>query len=190
MSDSQGIPLRFAFALDADHALELYAPSTARGMHETITRNLDRLREWEQWAQVEQSYDDLVAFTSSQIAGWVAGTVVPCVFVAHRCPAGKAAPGYIGSISLRLNRAQRTAELGYWIDAEFEGRGLVTRACEALIEHGKSVGVQRFEIRAATTNTRSIAVARRLGFEQEGVLHRAMPVGDRVHDAALFSLIV
>lgn len=96
----------------------------------------------------------------------------------------------IGSASLNIDAYMQTAELGYWIDEEAEGRGVVTRACARMIEHAESVGVRRLEIRTAVGNSRSAAVAERLGFEREGVLRQALPVGADRLDVAIYGRVL
>ncbi len=66
----------------------------------------------------------------------------------------------------------------------------MTAAARALIEHAFSVwGLHRVEIRAGAENHRSQAVARRLGFAQEGVLRHAERVGDRYVDHAVYAML-
>jgi len=84
----------------------------------------------------------------------------------------------------------RVGVVGYWLAEEHEGRGLVTRAVSALIDHGFSeLNLHRVEIRAATNNARSRAVPERLGFTQEGVLREADVVGDEYVDLVVYGLL-
>lgn len=56
-------------------------------------------------------------------------------------------------------------ELGYWIDQEATGRGLVTEAMRALLDVARTLpGIASVEIRCDAANTASAAVPRRLGF--------------------------
>ncbi|MNY76832.1 putative ribosomal N-acetyltransferase YdaF [compost metagenome] len=66
----------------------------------------------------------------------------------------------------------------------------MTRCCTALINYGFSeLGLQRIEIKAATTNTKSQAIPRRLGFKEEGILRQAELVGGKFLDLVLFAML-
>ncbi|MBC01862.1 MAG: hypothetical protein CMJ34_00975 [Phycisphaerae bacterium] len=79
-------------------------------------------------------------------------------------------PTIVGVIGLHeLDRAHRRTAIGYWIAGDHEGRGFITRAGSAVIDHLFAVGFHRIELRVATDNDRSLAVAERLGLRFEGV---------------------
>lgn len=81
-------------------------------------------------------------------------------------------------------------ELGAWLAPEAEGRGLVTRAAGLMTEWAMGTrGMSRVEWRAATGNVRSIAVAKRLGMEREGVLRAALALGGVRHDVEVWSIV-
>jgi len=82
-----------------------------------------------------------------------------------------------------------SCELGVWLAPEAEGRGLVTRAAQRLIDWAIAIrGLNRVEWRCAVGNTRSAAVARRLGMLQEGTLRQAFPYRGEVHDVEVWAL--
>jgi ribosomal-protein-serine acetyltransferase len=96
---------------------------------------------------------------------------------------------YAGGVGLSTGPFGVSGELGYWVGSEFEGRGLVTLACRALIDHGFGVGLHRLFIRAGVENARSRAVAERLGFTFEGV-HRGEGRGTGgFYDLACYGLL-
>lgn len=94
----------------------------------------------------------------------------------------------VGAIGLaNVDWVAGAANIGYWLDEAHRGRGLMTRAVEALTEHAfDELGLHRVEIRAAAENRRSRAIPERLGFEQEGVLRQAERVGDSYHDLVVY----
>lgn len=96
----------------------------------------------------------------------------------------------VGLAGLRINRYTESAEAGYWIDGDHEGRGLVTRAMTALLERAFGpLALHRVRLRADTGNERGRAVATRLGFIQEGVEREAIAVGGRWRDDVLYGLL-
>ena len=89
-----------------------------------------------------------------------------------------------------INRLLHSTSIGYWLGAEFQGRGIMTRCCRRMVEHAfEAWKLNRVEIRAATTNQRSRAIAERLGFVQEGILREAEWVGETRHDMVLYALL-
>ncbi len=57
------------------------------------------------------------------------------------------------------------AELGYWLGAEFWGKGLMTEAAQAVLQHGfTDLGLSRIWCAYFSGNDRSAATQKRLGF--------------------------
>jgi len=70
------------------------------------------------------------------------------------------------------------------------GRGLITRASTVMIDWAfRARHMNRVEWRCATTNTRSSAVARRLGMTREGVLREAFPLNGVRHDVEVWAVL-
>lgn len=89
-----------------------------------------------------------------------------------------------------IDPATRSTGLGYWLDAEHEGRGLMSKACRALIKHAfEELKLNRVEIRCHVENERSSALAERLGFKREAVLREAERVGERLVGLAVYGLL-
>ncbi|MDQ1128044.1 GNAT family N-acetyltransferase [Microbacterium sp. SORGH_AS_0888] len=173
--------MRFVHDLGGGYALALRTPDTVAEMHRLTLKNLDRLREWEPWAQGEQSLEATASFTGMQLERFAAGTLLPTAIARDGV--------LIGSASLRLDSYLGTAELGYWIDEEEQGKGVVFRACTALLDHAREAGAARVEIRTAVANVRSRRLAERLGFIHEGTLRAALPIGETRLDVALYGLV-
>jgi RimJ/RimL family protein N-acetyltransferase len=81
-------------------------------------------------------------------------------------------------------------ELGVWLTPEATGRGLITKACTAMIDWAFHVrGMHRAEWRCAPDNERSSAVARRLGMRLDGTLRDAFVHNDRHQDVQVWSVL-
>jgi ribosomal-protein-serine acetyltransferase len=177
-----GVTQPFGHDLGDGWSLTLRDLSTVQDVSRLIGENLDRLRAGEPWAWEDQSPESVVLYTEHLLAKYSMDQAVPCVLRYD----GEIA----GCASLAIDGYLRTVSLGYWVVAGLEGRGGVTRAGSALLGVARARGMRRAEIRAAVGNVRSRAVAERLGFELEGVLSSALPLGrDRV-DVALYGLVL
>jgi ribosomal-protein-serine acetyltransferase len=95
----------------------------------------------------------------------------------------------LGVVSLNaIVRAERSAEIGYWICQDSQGKGLVTTAVRALIgAFSQADLVRRFIIKASVKNERSNKIAERLGFSRECVLPKGEVIGDEAHDQNVWS---
>jgi len=172
----------FTVDLGDGFALALRESWTVQPLLALIEKNLERLRRWEPWAHGEQSEQSLRTFTRAQLKGWVDGENLPCVILHD----GE----LIGTTGARIVTYTRTAELGYWVDEDFEGRGAVSRAVSGVLarlflDHD----LARAEIRTGAGNVRSRALAERLGFEHEGTLRKALPVGQEHQDIVVYGLL-
>ena len=129
-----------------------------------VDTNREHLRPWMPWEPMtKSSADTLVYITHSLESEYdVEGNGI---FVDG---------AFAGGMGMRIDPLNDVGEIGYWIGKAFEGRGLITRATKRFVDYGfDERGLHRIEIKAASTNRRSRAVAERLGFRQEAVLREA-----------------
>ncbi|MEV7410259.1 GNAT family N-acetyltransferase [Streptomyces althioticus] len=120
-----------------------------------------------------QRYADLRAADTASLHGlWLDGTLVG------------------GVLTLNFDAAAGTCEVGCWLEPAATGRGLVTRAMRVLIDWAvEERGVHRVEWVAASANTASVAVARRLGMTRDGVRRDAHLHHGVRHDLEVWSLL-
>jgi ribosomal-protein-serine acetyltransferase len=152
-------------------------------LYATIDRNRNHLREWLPWITPEYDIESARRFVAERMIEHERRTALTCV-VRYR----GAIAGAIGLHSIdALNRA---TSIGYWLDKANGGRGIMTRACRAVVVCAfRDYGLHRVEIRCATGNSRSCAIPRRLGFVEEGVLRQAGFLYDRWVDLRVFSAL-
>lgn len=167
----EGIQLRGVTVADAP---ELYA---------VIERNRGHLRRWLGWLHDGFGEKELTEFVRAREMDNQARVSL----TTHIWLNGD----LCGAIGLHaFNERHRNTSIGYWIDTAHEGRGIITRACRAIVTTGfREYGMHRIEIRCATGNTRSAEIAKRLGFIEEGTLREAEWLHDHWVDLRVFSML-
>jgi ribosomal-protein-serine acetyltransferase len=97
----------------------------------------------------------------------------------------------VGGLLFRIfDTDSGTCEIGVWLAADAEGRGLITRGAQLLIDWALGTrGMTRVEWRCFPANMRSSAVARRLGMALEGTLRQAFPYRGEIHDVEVWALL-
>ena len=69
--------------------------------------------------------------------------------------------------------AQSTAELGYWLGADYQNRGIMTEAVRAVVFYSfNAMEMHRLYAYTSTKNTPSRALLRKVGFIEEGILRQ------------------
>jgi ribosomal-protein-serine acetyltransferase len=167
------------FDLGGGALLRLHRIEDLDAIWAAVEEERDRLGMWMPWMETTRTKDDervwlervVDAGTLDGGAIWVEGE-------------------FAGGIGLMLDSFGIVAEIGYWIRSRYEGRGLVTRACEALIDHAfGTIGLHRVVIRAGVENTRSRAIPERLGFTFEGIAREEGRGVGRFYDLAVYGLL-
>ena len=80
-------------------------------------------------------------------------------------------------------------DLAYWLGEEYTRKGYMTEALTAFIDYLFWVKFyDSISAQVLAPNVASQALLRKLGFQQEGYLHRALRYNDVVYDNVLFSL--
>lgn len=98
---------------------------------------------------------------------------------------------FVGMVSfVSFSKSSHACEIGYWLGEQFQGKGIMTRAVKALVDHAfNDVGLHRLVIRAAIDNKPSWSIAERLGFTYEGIQYGAELVNGNYLDLRAYSLI-
>jgi RimJ/RimL family protein N-acetyltransferase len=179
----------FTFPLGDDAALIPRTPAITEAFHELLVANHERLIRWNPGPGMNPA-PPLLEDTRSKLEltgkAWLEGTQLP---VAIAIPEQRNWR-LVGASALRLSGHGQSGEIGYWIDTDFEGQGLVTRTVSALLDHGFGhLGLHRITLGTDAANHRSRALAHRLGFTQEGLLREANPTPDGRHDEVLYGLL-
>ena len=177
------LPVPDTIAIDKEVSLQLINASHAEGLLTITNDNREHLRTFLPWVDHMQTVTDFLTYIDRCHTQHLAGTDYGYTILSAEKPVGRIGIHYI-------NTFNSSAAIGYWISQSFMGKGIITKACRALLKVCfEALDLNRVEIRCATDNIKSAAVAERLHFTREGVLKQAEYVNGKYLDLALYAMV-
>jgi RimJ/RimL family protein N-acetyltransferase len=79
-------------------------------------------------------------------------------------------------------RQNHRGGLGMGLLPEFRGQGLGSKLLSAVLDHAKKFGLEKVELNVYTSNTSAIALYKKFGFEQEGLIKKYRKLDGRYFD--------
>lgn len=110
--------------------------------------------------------------------------------ITERFP-GQAKPAIVGQLTVSsiMWGSAMTATLGYWVDQDRAGRGIVPTAVALATDHCfRGLGLHRMEINIRPENAASLRVVEKLGFRDEGLRPRFLHINGEWADHRSFAL--
>ncbi|MEM9026371.1 MAG: GNAT family protein [Verrucomicrobiota bacterium] len=174
--------MRFTFPIGEDAYLTPLDLRDASAIYMETERSRRYLREFLPWVDHVKAVEDTRRFITAESKHVFGGKKI---HVTIWCEGQ-----FAGICSLfDINKANRSATVGYWLGKSFQGRGLMTRTVRALIEHAfVELHLNRVEIRAHPENKPSRAIPERLGFVLEGTLVEAEWLYDKYVDSCVYGI--
>jgi len=175
----------FQHTIDKDLALRVFRLDDAEEFFQLTIKNKAYLKEWLGWLDYTNTVEDTKENIRGRLQGMVeTGGYPKSVAISYK---GKIA-GTIGYNE--INRTSRIGKIGYWLGEEYQGKGIMTKACEAFITYGfTELDLNRIEIAAATGNKKSRALPERLKFTEEGTIRQAEWLYDHYVDHVIYGLL-
>ncbi|MFN2453864.1 MAG: GNAT family N-acetyltransferase [Pyrinomonadaceae bacterium] len=160
--------------LEDRHAAELYA---------LVDRDRGYLRQWMPWLDGSKTVGDIRDFIGLSRKRYAENSGLHLSVVFQNRIAGQ--------LSLHnTDWPNRKTEIGYWLGDEFQGKGLMTEACRALISYAfQELELNRVEIRCATENGKSRAIPERLNFTKEGIAREAQWLYDHYVNLVVYAML-
>ncbi len=173
----------FSYKIDEDAELRLFEPRHAEELNALVTENYEHIREWSAWLKnrqrpiehtqewIKRNLEQFARNEGLTIGIWYKGALA-------------------GQIEFDLNWNDRKMEIGYWLGASFQGKGLVTNACRVLINHAfYELNLNRVEMRCAVENKKSRKIPEKLGFREEGIILEAEWLRDHFTDLVIYGML-
>ena len=174
----------FNYTIEDDLELGLIQLEHAEELNALIRKNFEHIREWSAWLTEKE-------LPIERTRTWIATNLQRfaenegfTIGIWHNGALG-------GQIDYgNFNWNDRKVEIGYWLGAAFEGKGLVTNSCRILIDHAfNELNLNRIEIRCAVENRKSRKIPERLGFIQEGIAREGGWLHDHFVDDVVYSML-
>jgi [ribosomal protein S5]-alanine N-acetyltransferase len=166
--------------------LRLVQEGDAARMADAYVKNREHLAPWEPMRP--ESYFT-AEWHETDIAGlraaYDAGSLLPLIVTA-----GSAVIGRV-TLSGIVRGAFQSASLGYWLDRQHVGRGLMSAAVDAVLTIARDdLHLHRVEAATLLHNAASQRVLSRAGFEQIGLAPRYLRIAGVWQDHMLFQRIL
>jgi ribosomal-protein-serine acetyltransferase len=172
-------PLRLF--VDKDITLKEIGTEDAKDIFYTIDFERSYLSEWLPF--VELTTD--IEYTRAFINNYLNSEIKDATFVIHY------KNKFVGLVGLKdTDTDNLKTEIGYWISETYQHKGIITRSGKRLIEYVfDELKLNRIQLKAATGNLKSQAVAERLGFIREGIEREGELHSRGFVDLVVFSLL-
>lgn len=183
-SSRQIVPKRlFPLQIDQNVRLNVLEPKHARELFKLVDSNRNHLREWLPFIDDYQSVAAATQFimrnkehngrdTGLGMGIWVGEVLAGVVTYDH------------------IDWSNRAALIGFWLGKSFQGKGIMTRTCTALIDLAfNELGLNRVEISCALENRKCRLVPERLGFRQAGVSRQREWLYDHFVDTVGYDML-
>lgn len=176
-------PAAFKLKVSDEIEIRMLEESDAETVFAAVDRNREHLREWLIWVdrsdrpevtlqhirESKRRYENKEALS--------AGIWFNDEFV-----------GAVGVVGYQWHN--RMLELGYWLSADQQGKGVMTKAVTAMIDDAfDNLELNRVEIHCADGNLRSRAIPERLGFQLDGVMRQGGLLNGKFVDKVIYSML-
>jgi ribosomal-protein-serine acetyltransferase len=162
--------------------LRPFEPTDAGELTEAVAANREHLARWLPWAESHGFEDSVEYLERKQVQIEENDGFEGAILLDGRIAGGA---GFHG-----VDWINRSTSIGYWLAADAVGRGLMSGAVRALLDHAFGVWeLHRVIIEVVVDNARSRAIPVRLGFREEAVLREAKLIRGRYEDAVLYAML-
>jgi ribosomal-protein-serine acetyltransferase len=169
--------------VSAQMRLSQLQPQIAPELFKLVDKNRAHLKTFLPWLDKNTIESDSLFFINLCIENQkTTGNITFGIFLENKL---------IGLINYHyVDKTNKAAPMGYWMDIDHCGKGYITQAALALIEYGfKQLNLNRIEIRCAVENIASNSVAKKLNFKFEGQLRQAEWLYNKYVDHNIYSLL-
>lgn len=173
----------FTYTIEEHLHLRLLKQEDAQELFKLIDSNRTYFKEWLGWLDFSTDQKDTLKNIHQNRLLFATETGLDLAIIYKGAIVGK-----VGLNS--INKSTKSAEVGYMLGEEFNGKGIMTKATKALVQIAfEEYKLNKVEIRVATENSKSRAIPQRLGFTEEGTLRSAEWLYDHYVDHVVYGML-
>lgn len=173
----------FEIKINDNLSLRLRKPEDAEAIFEIIDRNRVEFRKWLLWVDATVSVSDTLAHIHESIEEFKNKTSMSFVVWYKN--------KIIGSVGfVRINNKTNDAEIGYWLDSNFQGKGTMRKCVKVLIDYGfNELNFHHIEIGCLEKNKASRSIPEYFGFKLKETFCEKREVDGVLENSLLFGLL-
>jgi len=147
--------------------ISIYENGDGAAFYQLLQANFEHLKEELREIHELKSITDAEEYVRFKRVAWLSRErLVPKIVV-------KSTGQMVGQLWIEPHWERGIFEIGYFLGEKFQGNGYITEAVQRISAFLLTeLKVEKLEIHTKVTNTRSIGVARRCGFIQEGQIRK------------------
>ena len=151
----------FQLIVDNDIILKELNPANAGLIFNVINSNREFLRKWLSWVDTTNAVEDTIFYVQS--------VANPDIYKSRIVFEIWYKEIFTGLIDFHgSDQINKKVEIGYWLAENFQGKGIVTKACKACIDYAfNNFDIEKINIKCAIGNIKSQKIPQRLKFKLE-----------------------
>jgi ribosomal-protein-serine acetyltransferase len=173
----------FSYRIDDELKLVLPSERNAEEIYRAVRENLEELKLWMPWVTDDYSIESARDFIKTNLIELAQNNTFAAAIALEE--------KVVGTIGLHhLDAANKSVQIGYWLDKQAQGKGLATKCCRVLINYAfDDLGLNRIQINCSVENVKSRKIPERLGFKLEGIHRQVEWLNNEFRDWAIYGLL-
>ncbi|MBA4536762.1 GNAT family N-acetyltransferase [Bacillus aquiflavi] len=173
----------FIHKIDENLSLKLVQLHDAERIFTLTNESRDYLQEWLPWLDDTTKLEHTKEYIKTSLKSFAESESMNTAILFKGDIVGVA--GYN-----KINWANKTAYIGYWLGEKYQGNGIMTKVAKALTDYAfHELKLNKIEIWAAVENKKSRSIPERLGFVNEGCIRQAEWLYDHYVDHVVYGML-
>lgn len=175
--------MNFEIKINEKLSLKIRSIDEAEVFFALSDKNREHLRPWLPWVDVTLSSGDTKKYLEAMLEKFEKKTGADFGIWYEGA--------WVGAMGFnKIDHVNEHADIGYWLDKDYEGKGIMTESVKALINYGfDDLKLHRIEINCDALNLRSKRIPEKLGFKLEGVLRGNHKRNGEFSDGLVYGLL-